>query len=255
MQPPMSEFRRRNNIATTVEDNDAIPLSRATIDDGMNASILLKSSPTQHSQVMKLNIPLIYSFAPGWLRNVLRYCPGPFKPSWKQRYLIQIGKYLYRFSYKNTASQSAAPLMKSKGSPIPLDQIQVRLISKSNILLDYECEIRALRDDLPSFCDGFFSITFGGDTKYYACQTEQDAVTWCNSLQEGRQSVITVNMGHDKRPYPKKWKYIDFIGEQLYKRKDRIKEALRRSDMDQLDMIDINNGQLSHGTMPRGFYG
>lgn len=252
----MSEIRQRYT-STRTSDNETsskqhVPLGRSP-SDGMNASTLLTSSPSHHSPVMKLNIPILYSISPEWLQNILRYCPGPFKPTWNERYLIQIGKYLYRFSYKNDDSHSTPPQMKSKGSPIPLDQIQIKLISKSSILLDHDREIRSLREDLPSFCDGFFSLSFGGETKYYACQTEEDAVTWVNSLQEGRQSAITNNMGHDQRPYPKNWKYIDSLGEQLYKRKDRIKEAIRRNDRNQMEMMNLND--YGHSAMPRGFYG
>jgi hypothetical protein len=252
----MSEIRQRYTTTKTSEhETSSMPHvlpSRSISDDGINASTLLNSSPSHHSQVMKLNIPVLFSLSPEWLQNILRYCPSPFKPSWNERYLIQIGKYLYRLSYKTGASHSA-PQMKSKGSPIPLDQIQIKLISKSNILLDYDTEIRSLREDLPSFCDGFFSISFGGNTKYYACQTEEDAVTWVNSLQEGRQGAITNNMGHDLRPYPKNWKYIDTLGEQLYKKKDRIKEAIRRNENHQMEMMNLND--YGHSAMPRGFYG
>lgn len=115
-------------------------------------------------------------------------------------------------------------------------------------------DIIAIMQDLPTFCDGYFAISTGGTTRYYAVSTREDATTWVNSIREGRQSVITRNMGHDQhRPYPKAWEYIDQRGDANYKKKMRIKDRVRDMESKELEMTEFVQGMS--GTMPRGYFG
>jgi len=233
-----------------------------TRDDGrISASTLLNSSPTHDGQVMKLNIPLFFTFCPSWFQKILFFCPSPLRPTWKKRYLIQIGKYVYRFSNSNSPSTDGVPSqMTQKGSPIPLDKIQAKVVdanhygmatSKSRgVNMD---ENIALLQHLPSYCDGFFSITTSGQTKYYAVSTKEDAVTWVNSILEGRQASITNSMGHDQRPYPKAWKYIDQRGDAILQKKVRIKDRIRSIEKREMEMTEMSHGMT--GAMPRGYFG
>ncbi len=278
----MSELRYRTNTATmnyetgtgstSQSTRTGIPSLSAARREGSEsiaASTLLQSSPSQHGQVMKLNIPLIYSFSPTCLQRVLHYTPAflGLKPSWKKRYLIQIGKYLYKFSSQSdvggggvAASQSR---MKQKGSPIPLDTIQAKTVHSTRYGLAQSVtihghnsdEIIAVLQDLPTFCDGYFAITTNGTTRYYAVSTKEEASTWVNSIREGRQSTITRKMGHDGHmgSYPKSWEYIDQRGDASYNRKIRIKERIRDMERKEMEMTEFAEGMS--GTMPRGYYG
>eukprot|EP00553_Chaetoceros_curvisetus_P006528 CAMPEP_0204615194 /NCGR_PEP_ID=MMETSP0717-20131115/2747_1 /ASSEMBLY_ACC=CAM_ASM_000666 /TAXON_ID=230516 /ORGANISM="Chaetoceros curvisetus" /LENGTH=274 /DNA_ID=CAMNT_0051628067 /DNA_START=133 /DNA_END=957 /DNA_ORIENTATION=+ len=274
----MSELRYRTNTATMNPEtrNDSTsqsPVASLSQREGsIAASILLQSSPSHHGQVMKLNIPLVYSFSPTCVQRALRFTPAflGLKPSWKKRYLIQIGKYLYRFSSQDgngdgatttTTTAASQSRMKQKGSPIPLDTIQSKTIHSTryglaqsiNIQGNNSDEIIAVLQDLPTFCDGYFAITTDGNTRYYAVSTKEEASTWVNSIREGRQSSISRKMGHDgDKPYPKSWEYIDQRGASSYNRKLRIKERIRDIEQKEMEMTGFVG---KTGVMPRGYYG
>ena len=217
---------------------------RAQPGDALAASNLLKSNPTQSGQVYKLNIPFFYAFLPLWLKAFLRYVPFAESlgliPSWKKRYLVQIGKYVYRYQINSQGGNKMTP----KGTPMPLETIQCQRnqMTSSGVQSNSCDEIISFARDVPSSCHGFFSITSSGETRYYAVSTPDDATVWINSLREGRQSVIERNMGHDRRPYPENWRYIDVMGEQKYNRNKRIKEKMDRSNMKELEMMELMGG-------------
>jgi hypothetical protein len=214
--------------------------------DALAASTLLQSNPTHSGQVYKLNIPFYYTLLPLWFQGFLRYIPFSetlgLVPSWKKRYLIQIGKYIYR--YQTNGINGTENKMKLKGTPMAIDTIQCQRNQNTSLGIQSNShdEIISFARDVPSSCHGFFSITSNGDTRYYAVSTPEEATVWINSMREGRQSCIERNLGHDKRPYPESWRYIDTMGEDKYKRKNRIKDKLDRNKMKELEMMEFIGG-------------
>lgn len=236
----MSEIRQRNTNMNTnsMPSNLSQP---AQPGKALAASTLLKSSPSHHGKVMKLNVPLIYSIAPTWLQRLLRMCPTPLKPSWKKRYMIQIGKYLYRYQISDTENQNK---MKLKGTPIEVKNLQIKSMLLTTFGIQHEAndDVIAFAGDLPTFCSGYFSITSDGETRYYAVEAKEDANTWINSLRQGRQANIELAMGHDRSPYPSSWKYIDAMGDERVQRNKRVKEIVKRSDQKEMEMMNFMDG-------------
>jgi hypothetical protein len=257
----MSQIRQRyaavsNNTfsssATTPSGQNATKKT-----DALAASNLLKSNPTNCGQVLKLDVPLFYSLMPTWVQRILRYFPSPFRPSWKRRYMIQIGKYLYRYQIDtNTGIRevSERSKMKLKGTPILLSTVHTTPLVQTTYGLQSanQEEVIANASDLPPFCSGFFSITSDGETRHYAVSTVEEANTWFNSLSKGRQSNIELTMGHDKRTYPETWRYIDTMGEERVRRNKRVKDLIRTTDRREIDIMEYCNGGISGN---RGHFG
>jgi len=103
-------------------------------------------------------------------------------------------------------------------------------------------EVIVFAQDLPSSCSGYFSITTAGDTRYYAVASKEEAHTWINSIRQGRQANIELAMGHDKRPYPESWRYIDAMGEERVNKNGRIKEIMKGSDRREMEMMEFMDG-------------
>uniref|UniRef100_A0A7S2XRG6 PH domain-containing protein n=1 Tax=Attheya septentrionalis TaxID=420275 RepID=A0A7S2XRG6_9STRA len=212
---------------------------------GLSASSMLESSPSHHGVALKLHVPLFYSVCPEWFQWLLstRLFRSLMAPQWKERELIVIGNYLYRFTNKS----SSIP----KGAPLPLTSVNAQLIS----IEGDEHGIDGLSislSNLPPGCEGIFSITCSTRKQYFAVSTREEALTWVNSLDENKQETITRLMGHSKVPYPKSWEYFDRLGADLSKSKDRIKIKLDESNARMIESSDYNIGG---GPMPQGYYG
>ena len=254
----MAQMRQRysatNETDQTMSSPNAPFTKPAQPGDALTASFLLKSNPSHYGQVMKLNIPLLYSLSPTWLQRIFRYCPSPLRPTWKKRYMIQIGKYLYRFKIDGAENGNGPnPEMKIKGTPIPLETILIKPVNKTlfgGLQIDRN-EFIALPQDLPSFCDGYFSMTSSGETRYYAVSSKEDANTWTNSIRQGRQANIEKKMNHDRAPYPESWKYIDRMGEERVERNGRIKKSMKVDERREMEMMQFMDGD---GGVGRGHY-
>jgi len=207
---------------------------------GLSAASLLESSPAQHGRALKLHVPAIYRISPTCLQNLLSsgWCPTFLSPYWTDRHLVQIGKFLYRFQDEHSAEP--------KGSPIPLDAIEARVVDEQ----EYHDGVELMFQQLPPDCEAVFSVSTFGKTQYFAVSSTEECTTWVNSLREGRQAVITRSMGHSSQvPYPKSWEYLDGLGTSLLKRKERIKQKLAEKEM---EMTTYDN---QGGSLPRGYYG
>ena len=221
--------------------------------NALAASTLFKSNPTHHGQVMKLNVPMIYSLSPTWFQRILRTCPSYFRPSWKKRYMIQIGKYMYRYKISGAASDQSN--MELKGTPVSLDTAQSKPLHLTTYGLQVanDQEVIAFAADLPSICSGYFSITSAGETRHYAVATKEEATTWINSIRQGRQANIELTMGHDKRPYPESWRYIDAMGDERVKRHGRVKNLMVGTERREMEMMEFMDGGMNSGN--RGHFG
>lgn len=159
-------------------------------------------------------------------------------PSWKPRYLVLLGSFVYKF---------AEDKGKPKGSPIPLDSLDVQLVMRSDpdlMFLDFE-------KDIPSGYGAVFCISNLRKKYYFACSDISEATTWINSLRQARQESVTRSMGHAPQDsYPPKWKYFDSHGRSLLKSKDRIHMKMEQQSLHEMELIGISGGPI-----PRGYYG
>mmetsp|Transcript_19124 Transcript_19124/g.23534 ORF Transcript_19124/g.23534 Transcript_19124/m.23534 type:complete len:236 (+) Transcript_19124:95-802(+) len=146
MSNPLIRRRHTNNNNTNSNSNtnsNTTIMSMNTIrrNSGgkLTSSLLLQSSPSHHSKVYKLKVPMSYSLFPLWFTKFLYYTCLPlslcvncfqrtvssnlednercsrinnritctntwFQPFWNERYLIAIGSYLYKFQPNSTTT-------------------------------------------------------------------------------------------------------------------------------------------------------
>jgi len=243
----MSNVRQRSNtskVSSNIDNNASENMNDDLVQGrGLSAASLLRSAPSHHGCVLKLHIPLLYKMCPTIIQNYLirstvcRALCGIIIPTWKERYLIMLGNYIYSFKDNNSLSP--------KGTPILLENVSYVVVRGDNE--DHE---DILLPDLPNG-NGYsiFSISTFGKTRYYAVSsTEQQAETWVNFIRDGRQEVITRSMGHSNVPLPTSWRYFDSLANDLVNSKNRIRkrvEHLERREIEMTGFID---------TSPRGYY-
>lgn len=215
-----------------------------TSTSGLSASAMMRASPIQHGKIMKLHVPLFYSICPTFIKRLLSSWIffSFFTPQWKERYLILIGKFLYKFKHDHSSSP--------KGSPFPVESIDVRMISKASSRNANGMEFEL--SHLPPGCQAVFTVSTLRKTHYYAVSSKEECSTWIASLGEARQEQIRRSMGHTgNMPYPKRWEYFDGHGSSLVKSKQRIKEKMEELHTREMEMTNFGDG----GPMPRGYYG
>lgn len=216
------------------EQEDVLPQQGS----GLAAKSMINSAPQQHGVVLKLHVPLLYSILPEFIQKVILSVSflAFLGPTWKQRYLILCGSFLYKF--KNQMSQVP------KGSPFELETIHVNAVSSHG----------APPPELGNLPPGFLAI-FAVSTlrrqHYYAVADEEEAGVWIRSINEARHETITRNMGHAGGvPYPSTWRYFDTLGRGLLKSKERIREKLEEYNMREMEMANF-----VEASPMRGFHG
>mmetsp|Transcript_11216 Transcript_11216/g.26952 ORF Transcript_11216/g.26952 Transcript_11216/m.26952 type:complete len:235 (+) Transcript_11216:33-737(+) len=234
----MSELRNRGATlsSSSMNENETKPMVRE-LGAGIAAKSLIDASPHQHGVVLKLHLPFVYNLIPSFVLGIIHSigCLSFLLPSWKQRYLISCGSYLYKFKDQ----QSKSP----KGCPFELASMTVDLVPKEN-----SPHIGAL----PPGFDAVISVSTLRRKHYYAVRDREEAMLWVRSLQEAKQAVITRNLGHDKHmPYPQSWKHFDSLAASLVKSKERIKERMETSNIREMEMSNFMDG----GPLPRGYHG
>lgn len=210
----------------------------------LSASALLSSSPTHSSHALKMHTPAMYNFLPATIQWFLssRCCPKSWSPQWKERYLIALGEYLYRFKDENGKSP--------KGAPIPVATVEARLVSHND-----NGEYNVIYDLLPPGYEAVFEISSIGKVQYFAVQNREEAVTWINSIRQLRQEAITRTMGHANNiPYPSEWKSFDVSAKRLKDQKMRIKNKLEMMNKKEQEMQTLNNGGPAP-TAGMGYFG
>ena len=213
----------------------------ATYDEThLSATALLGASPIHAGVAMKLHVPVFYSLLPSsiqWLLS-MRLCPTSWSPQWKQRYLIALGGYLYRFKNENSSTP--------KGAPITIDVSEARIISRDD--MGTSNEFNCLLDLLPDGCDSVFELSSLAKTQYFAVESREEALAWVNSLRQMRQDSITRNMGHSKDiPYPRKWVSFDASARRLQEQKERIKNRMNALDKKEQEMQSLGVGAGNMG--------
>jgi len=247
----MATFRQRKSsrsktaIDSKVEENSTV--SVMPLDAGLSYKSLEKEKPSHQGSVLKLHIPLFYSLLPSFLQRILYNCPCcKLRPIWKERKLIIIGNYLYRFSNYDLL----------KGKPLSLSETDTHLVTKqsdypssSSVLCNDDFgELRL--DNLPVYYCGIFCITSNGKTRYYAAQTHEEAIAWVNSIRQSRQECIKRKMGHAEHvPYPRPWNNFDRIADKIIRKKKLMKARMNRLERE-MEMEMTSCGHIQ----PNGYY-
>lgn len=232
------ELRRRPNGIPTAESKS--DRDESYQGKGLSATSMLQASPSQTGPAMKLHVPILYSILPGFLRSLIRHCFKGLAPSWKSRFLIQVGNFLYKF----VDESSRAP----KGSPLPVEEMDVYLLEDLYSNVDGIDQHDSLA--LDNF-EGFFCIATLRKRQYFAVQTTDDARVWVNTLRQARQDAITRRMGHARdQPYP--YQYFDSLASSLVSTKDRIRTRIQESHLREMELTAMGTGAGS--SMPKGHY-
>jgi hypothetical protein len=216
---------------------------------GLTVPQMLKASPQQHGLVMKLHISPLYNFFPLFLQRLIAriWCLSFLAPKWESRYLILLGSFLYKFTDKTSSKSKDTP----KGSPVPIETVDVEIIERSSLAREHHPMAMALQK-LPPGYQCVFSVSRLHKTHYYAATNREQATEWLNSLREARQEAITRRMGHaPDASFPKAWTNFDNLGRNLMKSKDRIRASIEENSRRELEMSNLMEG----GPMPRGYHG
>jgi len=197
----------------TIENEDSFETK-----SGLAAQLLLKSSPVHSGRVLKLHVPLLYTFLPESVQNWIApdgYVTYLLAPQWKEREIILCGSYLYKF----LDAKSTNP----KGTPIELRGVNAKVVEEGDDDLN-ELGLDSVMENLPTGIEAVFSMNSYGKQRYFAATSREEALTWVNSIREARQEAITREMGHSKVPEPESWKYFDGLAKQLIEKKERIQK-------------------------------
>jgi len=221
---------------TAAHDDDDVLTTRSGA--GLSANAMIAASPSHHGKVYKLQVPLLFSVLPSFLQRIICSwaCLSYLAPKWKERYLIQIGDYVYRFK----SPSSSTP----KGAPVSLEQVDARTMSSVEDGVEYV--------ETPPSVGAVLVVTTFKKKQYYGVSTRDEASTWVNSLEQGKQEATRRSMGHTKDvPYPKAWQYFDNLGKNLVKSKERIQSKIDESEVREMEMSSFGE----RGALPRGYYG
>ena len=247
----MSDIRQRSTISSRQQQQQQQQRSSSNMNDisegaGLEAKSLIDSTPQQHGVVLKLHIPLFYSILPLFIQQfIMKWFSSLFGliPSWKERYLILCGSYLYKYQDRS----SSVP----KGSPFDIETINTDIIHIHNDILS-DVQI----GDLPTGYTSIFVVSTLRRKHYYAVSNNEEAMIWVRSINDARQEAITMNMGHATNvPYPSSWKYFNTLGKSLVKSKIRIKNRMEQSQLNEMEMTEFSFGSNQGGPLPRGYHG
>ena len=157
-------------------------------------------------------------------------------PSFKARYLVHLGSYLYRF--RNESSSQP------KGKPIILQSIETAAninIDTATMQLSNGCTI----DEFPDGCKSLFVVQTFGKTQYFLVSDYENASAWVNSLCQGRQESITRSMGHSRVPYPKTWDYFDKRAKGLVQKMTELNAKLNQARTRDLELTSLMGERTS----------
>jgi hypothetical protein len=237
------ELRRRATAGTAAEEeHDSHYLGK-----GLSARSMLQASPSQSGPVLKLHVPIFYTLLPAFLQRLVSYCLPFMAPSWKPRYLVQLGAYLYKF----TNELGKAP----KGSPTSVQELEVYLLEDLRDVQGID-DYHALAPTTDNNDYTYISVGTLRKRQYYAISSKEEAQMWVTTLRQARQEAITRSMGHaNNQPYP--FQYYDGLAQSLVRSKNRIRRKLHESSMREMEMTSVGVGGVAGGAgpMPRGFFG
>jgi hypothetical protein len=247
------ELRHRGNTsaattaATTTTMNHPID-EGLVLGRGLSASNMIEASPSQHGVALKLHIPLLFGILPTSFKKLVMTwsCFAWLMPQWRQRYLILIGNYLYKFKGPSSSTPKGTPFS------VALVEADLQPLNQQDNHDDHDDDMAPAFANLPPGYDAVFIVSTFGKQHYCAVSNREEALSWVNSLRQSRQAAITRSLGHaGNMPYPKSWEYFDSLGRTFEKSKERIKRKLEDQNLKELELSGITGG----GSLPRGFYG
>ena len=232
MSLPVQELRQRSTGSSTTMKKPSEEIDEVILGQGLSATNMLEASPSQHGVVFKLHIPVIFGLLPTSLQNLVMSwnCLSWLMPQWRQRYLILLGKFLYKFKNKTATTP--------KGTPISLESIDSHLLTAPQ-----EDDMAPAFANMPPGYNAIFTLSTFGKKHYHVVSSREEAVSWVNSLRQHRQESITRSLGHaGNMPYPKAWAYFDSLAKGLQKSKERIKQKVQRHNMREMELSAISGG-------------
>lgn len=232
MTTPDLRNRAKANFRNTMSSDNESENFIHSSGRGLAAKSMIDSSPQQHGVVLKLHVPILYSILPEFFQRIILSISflSFLGPTWKQRYLILCGSFLYKF--KNNAAEVP------KGCPFALETVNVDTVSEG--MPEF--------GSLPPEYTSIFSVSTMRRQHYYAVADIDEARVWIRSIRQERQETITRNMGHAaSKPYPKAWSYFDSLGRGLVRSKERIRDKMVEYNMREMEMSSF----VDTGPMPR----
>ena len=207
---------------------------------GISARGLIDASPQHHSVVLKLHVPVLYSILPAFIQRFIlswTFLAQLLGPTWKQRYLVVCGSYIYKFKDRTSTTP--------KGSPIDIESMDVEIVRSTSASI-------GVVSPLPPGYTSIFCVSTFRKKNYYAVIDNEEGNVWVQTLLDARQDVITRRMGHANQvPYPKSWTYYDSLGKGLVKTKERVRDRLEETRLREMELSDLGGGLHS----ARGFHG
>jgi hypothetical protein len=271
-----SSLRRRSkNAVATVLSSSQPPaggVSSGPIDPfaaSITIANLLKASPQQHGYVKKLHIPFLYWVLPNIVRRILATLPflrRSVVPTWRDRYLVLLGSYIYKFAWADGGLDDEKNKRRSpKGSPIAVVSIsnsRIVDISGSATESEYDLAIKEALQSLPAqalsaYTYTCFAVERFDKTTYYAVDSFDMAFTWKKAVETAKQEAIRRNMGHaPPDSIPPTWIYYDSIGKQLVRSKERVRARLDHAQLREMEMSSLMSeaGGGAGTSFPRGYY-
>lgn len=227
-------------MAPALDMADAFPRSAV----GLTAPKMLAASPQLDGEVLKLRVAVWYALLPRFLQRWLGWF-SCFAPKWQRRHLILLGSFLYRFA--ETSSPSEGP----KGTPVPVEAMEVHIVACSDPH-DDDSDVAEALINLPNGYTCVLVVETLRQKRHYAVKNREEAELWLNSLRSARQEAIRRTLGHaPDGSYPRSWEYFDQLGRALLDRKDRMRIKLQERNLQELELSSLGEG----GPLPRGYFG
>jgi hypothetical protein len=228
--------------------NETRPLQqhhRVSRKGGLTQSNLEAAFPQQTGRVSKLHVSPFFSMLPRFLQKLIVnvFLFSFLRPRWKERNLILLGSYLYKFVVEGNTDEDDP-----KGAPVAVDSIlECRLTDArdDNILAVAQSSLLS-RSDQTVFCIVTFRKQY-----YFACDSMEDALVWVNALQEAKHECTRRSMGHANRDsYPNQWRYYDSLGKSRLQHKERV-----RSKVEETSEMEMNRLVGEVGLMSNAHFG
>lgn len=176
----------------------------------------LDSQPQHHSIVHKLHKPILLQFLPQFLLSLLTWCCGIRPVTWKERHLVLLGSYLYRFDPATG---------KCKGSPL-----EVTSISASSVSTTAEIATDKALNEQQQHASSTTLLrisTFTKDYTFYCSgdDSKNTIQTWCHVIQQAQAETHRRELGHvtDAAAIPPRWRHWDAHGRSVAQHKLRVR--------------------------------
>ncbi|KAL7568116.1 hypothetical protein ACA910_019513 [Epithemia clementina (nom. ined.)] len=223
------------------------------------------------------------SFA--WWQRLLHFLLASWLlPYWNSRFLILVGRYLYKFT---SDQDQEAP----KGRPIALEGATFYSLKQQQQSIEDDDE----DTDTPSSMSHHYhdnqdfvaahmppppptpvpsDVSHGASRrgtilvvettlykKQYYAVNDNEALVWMDSLRQAQAEAVRRQMGHAPRDsYPPAWRQLDQLGDQLVQTHDRLQHARDRPDSSshlfpELELVTTNSTTTTMTTtMDQGYW-